>query len=384
MATFIDKKRESGQAAARQEAAGVIVLGTGRSGTSAITRAFVRGGFFAGEGDDLLGPTPSNPVGHYEPLSILKINEQLLRDFGCSWWSDAPTPEEQLRHREEVVPRLQVTLESLIVAAGSAPVVIKEPRINGLLPLWRPVIDGVLHPVLTVRDPLEIALSHAHRDGTSMGHALAAWEGQTMLVLQWLDGRTVTIAPYAQLTSRPELATKLVRAAGDHIDPTRTGRLRPSTASSALRQELRRQAAGDLDPDEYLTRRQAALWEYLRKLSLGDVRVEIPRQLRQPSVAAQAAMRKESEHVELREAHAALTRQHSDLKERAAMLEQRFADATVFAHQAVAAAAERAEAAAEAEERSARELASLESSASWRITAPLRRFKRLLRRPTHA
>jgi hypothetical protein len=391
MATFADKEGADGLAAPPQQAVGVIVLGTGRSGTSAITRAFVKGGFFAGEERDLLGAAPSNPVGHYEPLSILKVNEELLRDFGCYWWSDAPAPEEQLRRREELVPRLRETLESLIAAADDAPVAIKEPRINGLLPLWQPVVDGVLHPVLTVRDPLEVALSHAHRDGTSMSHALASWEGQTTQVLLWLDGRTATIAPYAQLTSQPGLATELIHAAAKHIDPARTDRLRPSEAGSALRRDLHRQTAAELDRDEYLTGRQAALWEYLRGLSPGDARLDIPAKLREPSMAAQAAMRKESEHVELRETHAALAAEHSELKERSAMLEQRFEDAIVLAHQAVAAAAERADnataraddaarTAATAEERRVRQMAGLESSLSWRITAPLRRLKRVLGR----
>lgn len=190
----------------------------------------------------------------------------------------------------------------------------------------------------------------------------------------------MTVAPYALLTSQPELTADVIRAAADHIDATRTRCLRPSEAGSALRQDLRRQAADELNRDEYLTGRQTALWEYLRELKPGHVRVEIPPQLRRPSVAAQAAMWKESEHVELREAHAALTAEHSELKQRTAMVEQRFAGAIVLAHQAVAAAAERAVAANGAGEHRARELASLESSASWRITAPLRSLKRMLRR----
>lgn len=393
MVILADKEGGDELAAPRPAAVGVIVLGTGRSGTSAIARIFVKGGFFAGEERDLLGAAPSNPVGHYEPLSILEVNEGLLRDFGCHWWSDAPAPEEQLRRREELVPRLRETLEALIVAAGDNPVAVKEPRINGLLPLWEPVVDGILHPVLVVRDPLEVALSHAHRDGTSMSHALGSWEAQTTQVLRWLDGRTATVAPYAQLTAQPDLAAELVRAAAKHIEPDLASGLRPLEAGSALRPDLHRQTAAELDRDEYLTGRQAALWEHLRKLDPGDARLDIPAKLREPNMAAQAAMRKESEQVELRDAHATLAGEHSELKERStmleqrsAMLEQRFADATDLAQQAVAAAEQRADSAelatAEVDERRAREIAQIEGSASWRLTAPLRRLMHALRRAT--
>ena len=368
MATLTDGTEGNEEVAASRGASGVIVLGTGRSGTSAIARAFVSGGFFAGRDEDLLGPTPFNPTGHYEPLSVLRTNEEILERLGCSWWSDTPTPEEQLPLRPELEPRLRSILESLIEKAGGAPVVVKEPRINGLLPLWQPVIDGVLHPVLTVRDPLEIALSHEHRDGTSLGHALAAWEVQTTMVLRWLDGRTATIAPYEQLTAQPELAAGLVRDAASHLDPTLAKGVLPVDASSALRPDLRRQSAAGLAHADHLTGRQAALWRYLETLPAGDARLKVPMQVRQPSNAARAALQKESERVQLAQTHATLSAEYTEAMTRLTELEERFAKA----HHAALGAAK-------AEERHARELESIEASASWRITAPLRRAAQTLR-----
>lgn len=346
-----------------------MVLGAGRSGTSAIARAFVAAGFFAGRDEELLGPAPSNPVGHYELLSVLEANEGLLERFGCSWWGDAPAPDEQLPLRTELGPQLRSILESLIEKAEGAPVAVKEPRINSLLPLWQPVIEGVLHPVLTVRDPLEIALSHEHRDGTSIGHALASWEAQTTLVLNWLDGRTATVAPYAGVIAQPELAGEIVRDAASHLDPGRAKRVRPAETAAALRPDLRRQSAGELAHADHLTGRQAGLWQYLATLPAGDAQLRVPEQIRQPSAGAQAAMRKESERVKLAEDHSALFAEYTKAMARLTELEERFSEA----HRAGLKAAQ-------GEERRARELESIEGSFSWRITAPLRRAARMLGR----
>jgi hypothetical protein len=41
----------------------------------------------------------------------------------------------------------------VIGEAGGAPVVVKDPRIGVLLPLWDDLLRSTLHPVLVVRDP---------------------------------------------------------------------------------------------------------------------------------------------------------------------------------------------------------------------------------------
>lgn len=355
--------------AAATTAEGVVVLGAGRSGTSAITRAFVESGFFAGREEERLGPRPSNPLGHYEPLAVLEANEELLEELGCSWWAEVPPAEAQVERRAEAVPRLKGILESLVESAEGAPVAIKEPRINALLPLWAPVIEGSLHPVLAVRDPVEVALSQQRRDETSTPHVLASWEVQTTQVLEWLNGRVVTVAPYALLTAEPQAAEKIVRDAATHLDPSRAGRVDAARASSAVRPDLRREKSDELVAEDYLTARQASLWAYLRGLPLGDVDLEVPEEHRHPSAAARAAVESEGERVRLRTRLDALGREHDELcelhaalNERAAALEGGLAEARHVV------------------ELQAHEVAGIRSSASWRVTAPLRRLKAASRR----
>jgi hypothetical protein len=355
---------EEGEKVTDQESVGVIVLGAGRSGTSGIARAFVKAGFFAGADGDVLGPAESNPVGHYEPLPVLELNESLLRELGRSWWADAPASEEQLTYRADVISRLKGVLDGLIASANGAPVVVKEPRINSLLPLWQPVIEGILHPVLALRDPAEVALSHAHRDGISVSHALATWETQTTAALRWLNGRVATIAPYGQLSTQPEVAGKIVRDATAHIDSRRAEQVRPMDAGSAVEPSLRRQSADNLDHTEYLTGRQSQLWGHLKDLTAGDAQLEIPARLLQPNVMAQGAIQKEGERVQMLVENESLGINLSSARGQVRALERQLAEATAHSEQVTSVA-----------EGLVEEIGRIKESASWRLTAPLRGLK---------
>jgi hypothetical protein len=376
MEAFTDKDRETEGAPEGVETVGVVVLGPGRSGTSAIMRAFVAAGFFAGEDGELHGPDKGNPLGHFESLAVLRANEELLERLGCSWWADTPVPGTQLPHRAEAVPRLRAIVESLISAAGEAPVAIKEPRINSLLPLWWPAIAGRLHPVLAVRDPLEVAFSHSARDGTSIVHALAAWEAQTAAVLQHLAGKETTIAPYAELTRRSEAAGEIVAAAAAHLDDRFRTRVQPQDAGSALRSDLRHQDAGGLDRSDYLTRRQIQLWEYTRSLPIGQARIEPPAELQASSAAALDAMRRESEKIRLAQAHGRLVEELEGVSGRERQLERSLAEAGKQLADAIALAQREAASA----DHGARELVAVHDSISWKLTSPLRAVKRLFGR----
>ena len=358
-----DRGEES--AAARGGAIGVVVLGAGRSGTSAITRAFLKAGFFAGEEGELLGANPSNPVGHYEPLSVLRTNERLLERLG----SVAPPRDAQRAVRGEVEPELRTLLDDLIEKAGGAPVAVKEPRINRLLTLWGPVLDGTLHPVLAVRDPLEVARSMKHRYDTPIGHALALWETQMAHSLEWLNGRTVTIVPFVRLIGDPQLAAQIVHDAVPHLSPDYAKALRPDEASSALQPQLRTQNADDGMHTEYLTQQQAELWRYLEELPADNSTLSVPDRLREPSAGASAAVLAEDERMKLLGKHNALSSAYTESLARQTELEERFS----AAHAAGLHAAQR-------EERSLRELERVKASGSWRLTAPLRRLARLRRR----
>lgn len=293
---------------ARQDPAsalGVLVLGMHRSGTSAVAGMFARAGFFPGREDELMPPGEDNPAGYYENWQVYRANELVLEKLGRSWF-DPPAREAQLAAQTSLLPILRAPLEDLIDGADGAPVVLKDPRISVMLPLWEQALAGRLHPVLVVRDPIEIARSLLLRDGTPPPFGLAAWEVHMSALLEHLDGREVTVAPYAALMSDPSLAPQLVATAAARLDPGRSRRVDTVQPADAIRPTLRHNEAADVDHDEQLTRHQQELWDFLASLPHGDARLEAPVRLRSASSSAWSVLRAETDRVAVHAAQQSL------------------------------------------------------------------------------
>jgi hypothetical protein len=244
---------------------GVVVLGMGRSGTSATASMFARAGFFAGREDELLGATDANPLGYYENLGLVMFNHGVLEQLGGTWF-DPPAVDRQLTAGELLRTLVSTELARIVAAASGAPVVIKDPRIGVLLPIWGPALSERLHPVLVVRDPIEVALSLRRRDGTPLAAGLAAWEIHMSAVVQWLRGRPCTVAPYAAMLERPALASELVAAAAAHLRSDRGRLVRAGQAAEALCADLRRERGGELS---LMSPAQRRLWQLLAALPAG-------------------------------------------------------------------------------------------------------------------
>lgn len=384
-------------------AVGVVILGMGRSGTSSVAGMFTSAGFFAGRDGDLMPENQSNPVGYWENMGIWRANEQILRRLGGSWF-DPPSPDAQFAAYEWAIPLLEAAVEQILECADGAPVAIKDPRIGVMMTLWRPIISGHFHPVLVIRDPVEIARSLHRRDGTPPALALSAWELHMTTLLGYLDGQIVTVAPYASLIEDSELGPMIISATTVHIDPSRAARVQPADASELLELGLHRNRAMAGDHEEQLTTRQLCLWRMLSSLQPGDQTIDVPTVLRRASGAARAGVYSETARVQLaqdlvaerarsadletkrasdREQAAALAAKLAAEQERAAGL----ADALAGEQQRSAslsaellAACERANVAVAAHLRAEGWLAAIQGSVSWKATAPLRVAKRALRR----
>lgn len=388
---------------------GIVVLGMGRSGTSSLTRMFVAAGFFAGREQDLMPATEANPTGHWENMCIWRVNEEVLGKLGGTWF-DPPPVTVQMAARHWAAPLLHAEVERIAGQSSGAPIVIKDPRIGVMMPLWGPILADHLHPVLVVRDPVEIARSLLIRDGTPIPFALATWELHMTALLDHFQDRLVTVAPYGQLVSDESVAPSIVEATAAHVDAGLTQSLRPVDGSAAFDRTLYRNRAASGDHYEHLTSRQLDLWRLLSSLPAGDQHIEAPPELRAPSEASEAAVRAETERIASNVHRAQLARdldeqrgqndglqrdfaaereqsndfraslqaqreQNSALKDLLASEQQRSANLLVE----LQAQRDRALATTESLAQAERWLASIQSSVSWRITRPLRAAKRYLR-----
>jgi hypothetical protein len=380
---------------ARRGAIGVVVLGMGRSGTSAVTEMFVAAGFHAGAADELMPANAFNPRGYFENLGVYDLNEEILERLGAYWFHPPSVPA-QVRAASWAEPKLRGALERLIASSGGRPIAVKDPRITGLITLWAPVISERLHPVLVVRDPLQIARSLLVRDQTPIPFALAAWELQTGRLLEAMRGRTVTVAPYRTLLHDGGVAAAIVGTAAGHVDELLASRIEPAAAAHALDASLSHNEPAPGDHERQMTVGQLALWRELEALAPGDQRLDLA------TSRDQRGVREETVGFEsVRTAVVGRVSEVEDALERS----QRQSDAERSELAAVRAEYERAvdrvRAAESAEdearaalERSAarrekvvaerdlalRQLDAVRDSRSWRITSPLRAAAAMLRR----
>ncbi len=154
---------ETGDKAARQVA--VVVLGAGRSGTSAITRALQALGVELG--DRLRRGGGKNPTGFFEDRDLLRLNKRLRRALGVR--ADSVRLIEPREWRTPAVAALEKEAVATIRRRfGDSPLWgYKYGRTLRLLPFWEQVyraLDLDVRYVMASRNPLSVARSRARLD----------------------------------------------------------------------------------------------------------------------------------------------------------------------------------------------------------------------------
>ena len=138
----------------------ILILGAGRSGTSATAGVLLRLGVDLGP--NLLKGTAANPRGYFEHEEVTRINNELLTAIGYEWddprampdgWSTDPriTP-----YRDKLQKIIERDFQD------SALWGLKDPRLCRLLPLWIPLLTTLavdLRVILIIRHPAEVAAS---------------------------------------------------------------------------------------------------------------------------------------------------------------------------------------------------------------------------------
>jgi hypothetical protein len=154
----------------------ILVVGMSRSGTSLITHILHTLG--ATLPDDLIGPDRGNPYGHWEPRALVDINDRILSHLRLAWNDPRPLPASWFRSGEAHDYSLQIMARIEQDYAGSRLLLIKDPRLCRLLPLYREALDMLnieLTVVLPVRPVDQVVRSLVERDGTSPALAGLIW-----------------------------------------------------------------------------------------------------------------------------------------------------------------------------------------------------------------
>ena len=149
--------------------AAILVLGVGRSGTSLL--AHLLNVLGAKLPEEVLGAGHGNPLGHWEPLRLLELNEEILGVTGRSWYDPRPIAPSWFRSPVAYGYQQRVATEIASSYGDASLILIKEPRICRLAPLYLDALDVLgIEPlvILLIRHPAEVMRSMYERDGGDM------------------------------------------------------------------------------------------------------------------------------------------------------------------------------------------------------------------------
>lgn len=210
---------------------GVVVVGMHRSGTTAVTRTIGLMGVPIAAADDLAPGWIGNEAGHWESLTVMRIDDALLRELDAAWW--CPPPVEPGQWASPRVDALRPAAhDAFYVAHTTEQWVVKDPRLCITFPFWRRTLDEPLVVVLVTRHPLEVAASHATRDALPLRFGLALWERYMQHALRAVEGLPVLVARYDELLDHPgpwtEQAGSFLRAHGVDVSSADTSAVDPS------------------------------------------------------------------------------------------------------------------------------------------------------------
>lgn len=194
----------------------VIILGSGRSGTSLLTKALGAWGMSLSQ--NMVPGSYANPEGHFEDSAVVEIHKQLFSNLNAHPYM--PLPEnwiDSLEAKQAKNLLTQILNQRLEHAATNNFWGFKDPRTSAFIPLWLSILNSEkVVPIffLTVRDPKTTVSSFVkqYRDSSSL--AELAWLTRTTDALHYTSADCF-IVHYEDWFHRPrEQAQGILRYTG--------------------------------------------------------------------------------------------------------------------------------------------------------------------------
>jgi hypothetical protein len=165
--------------------ASIIVLGMHRGGTSLLANLVSVCGAHAGDERLLLKADESNARGYWEYMPLIEFNDELLNSV-CAKTLIPPSDEayKELERQSSVPKYRDRALRLLRVMQESGLTWFwKDPRLGVLLPFWKRIWGDVIY-VISIRHPLDIALSIQKRDAYPISASLLIWQRYMSAILE--------------------------------------------------------------------------------------------------------------------------------------------------------------------------------------------------------
>ncbi len=179
----------------------IFLLGMHRSGTSVLSRLINLMGAYIGNDRELLPPDAKhNPAGYWERLDLVSEHERILQKNGYMWWRIAHFSMDRLD--SSAIQAFCVRLAEICahIDTGAHPLLIKDPRLCLLLPVWHRIVDEPYY-VFAVRDPGKVAASmmQSFPGMFTIDYLLAFWQKHVQAALSAVKDRRVLFISYEDL-----------------------------------------------------------------------------------------------------------------------------------------------------------------------------------------
>jgi hypothetical protein len=254
----------------------VLVAGSGRSGTSLFSGILQRLGFLVPAPE--VPADPTNPRGFAESQWVVDLHTRLLRGARVQV-SDARPAAWALTARCALDPAVQRELRDwLELQFGRSPdVIVKDPRLSWLLPLWRRCaadVGAAPRCVTMLRHPAAVIDSKHRWYGASQGDVarVAGWINQTLFTERATRELPRAFVHYEQLLDDwPSVVARV----GEEVDLAAV-RDAPAAAIRAAHEYLDRGLSrsrgewGDLRLPPPLRAQADAVWEQMSRLGHGE------------------------------------------------------------------------------------------------------------------
>lgn len=196
----------------------VLVVGSGRSGTSAITRALQVLGIDLG--DTLMPANPEfNRKGYFEDLEVFDFNNRLFEKIGSVWHDLSPVDLHRLTGCEQEARCIDLLTRKLDKKEVFG---LKDPQISRIITFWSDIarqINVADYYIIALRHPLSVARSLSRYTGFSIARCLEIWYTFTIDALNTsVSGRRVVISYENMLRSPAVEISRIAKVIGVPFD----------------------------------------------------------------------------------------------------------------------------------------------------------------------
>ena len=208
----------------------ICITGMHRSGTSSLAQLLYRCGVYLGKENELFAAGPANPDGYWENSRFVSINNRIFDAYRSGW--DLPPSLEEGWHDSEKIAPLKAEAGDLVGEfEGHGYWGWKDPRSSLTMPLWLDLVPET-KVVISLRNPLEVALSLRKRGNSSLAFGLNLWTVYSRRLLEALPADRYIITHYGAYFYRPQ---DEIRRVLDFLGMPASGQLIAHARSTSLK-----------------------------------------------------------------------------------------------------------------------------------------------------